>query len=121
MVFSTDLLTTPDKFGKSRLYQDLVYYSERYQRSIVVPKGFVTDYASIPRLFQLFLSKLGRHREAAVVHDYLYSADTEYKNITRKEADVIFSDAMQDKQVPGWKRATMYRAVRLFGGGAFRK
>lgn len=40
---------------------------------IAVPKGFVTDFASIPQgLWSLGLSPHGRYGRAAVIHDYLY-------------------------------------------------
>jgi hypothetical protein len=40
---------------------------------ISVPKGFVTDFASIPQgLWSLGLSPHGQYSRAAVIHDYLY-------------------------------------------------
>lgn len=122
MVFKSRLETTPAAFGTSRLTKPLLYYSERYERLFKVPAGFVTDYASIPRLLQLPFSKLGNHREAAVIHDYLYYAETDYQGVTRKVADQVFYEAMLSKGVPKWKAATFYRAVRVFGRLAgFRK
>lgn len=118
MAFKSRLAVSDAGFGKSILLEPLEYYSERYKRTIIVPKGFVTDYASIPRLFQLFISKLGRHRKAAVVHDYLYNSKTQYRGIHRAAADYIFLDGMKAEGVPRWKRYSMFNAVRLFGGFA---
>src|SRR5689334_1061409 len=42
---------------------------------IVVPAGFVTDLASIPRAFwgpPFFLTPAGQYSRAAIIHDYLY-------------------------------------------------
>lgn len=78
---------------------------------IVVPVGFSTDFASIPRAFRFLFTGHDRTRQAAVIHDYLYR-----KRIgTRKRADEVFLQAMEDAQVPRWKRYTMYAAVRAGG------
>ena len=41
---------TDESAGTWRLTQDLHYQSARAARRIVVPAGFVTNYASVPRL-----------------------------------------------------------------------
>jgi hypothetical protein len=123
MAFLSDLITSDDeKSGnKSILVEPLSYQSNRLDRVFTVPIGFVTDLASIPRLFQLFISKMGRHRKAAVLHDYLYSENTAYLKVSREQADIVFYDAMRDEDVPLWKSWSMYRAVRLGGWASFRK
>lgn len=83
---------------------------------IQVPKGFETDFASIPRIFWRILPKLDRHIRAAIVHDYLY-----YTNgVTRLEADAIFEAGMADLGTATWKRWVMYYAVRIGGFFAWR-
>lgn len=121
MSFNSDLIVTDEGYGKSKLVEPLSYTSERLDRVFCVPVNFITDYASIPRLLQLFISKLGRHRKAAVIHDYLYNANSEYLHLTRKECDLVFYDAMIDANVPRWKAYTMYQAVRVGGWASFRK
>ena len=81
--------------------------------SIVVPEGFVTDFASIPRIFWAILPHDGAYAPAAVVHDYLYSL--RFKGCSRFLADSIFRDAMARLNVPIWRRVPMYYAVRAFG------
>lgn len=117
MPFKTDLVTTPHKtiWNKSVLVDSLVYQSPLLKKTITVPKGFPTDFASIPRAFQLFIPKVARHRAAAVVHDYLYNKQSRYKT-TRKQADKVFLEAMTESGVNWFTRHSMYRAVRLFGG-----
>lgn len=39
---------------------------------------------------------------------------------TRREADEVFRQAMKKERVAGWRRWLAYRAVRWFGGGAWR-
>jgi uncharacterized protein YjaZ len=122
MAFKSELTTSASGFGKSRLAMPLHYYSKRLEMIITVPTGFETDYASIPRFFQLFISKLGRHRKAAVVHDYLYSYNNRYKYLTRAQCDFVFLDGMIEEGVPRWKAYSMFNTVRIFGSFAgFRK
>ncbi|EJC5177426.1 DUF1353 domain-containing protein [Salmonella enterica] len=82
-----------------------------------VPAGFVTDLASVPRIFWTILPPDGKYAKAAIIHDYLY--DNALR--TKKEADLIFLDGMTVLGVPKWKRTVMYWAVRLFGRGMYGK
>lgn len=96
------------------------YRDDRNNYTISVPAGFVTDFASIPRAFWTILPPTGpMYGKAAVVHDYLYQNGGLGK-YTRAQCDLVFRDAMAVLGVSGIKRQTMYLAVRLFGGGAFR-
>lgn len=60
--------------------------------SVTVPKGFVCDLASVPRLLWAKYPPTGRYAYAAVVHDYLYWNQTTSKD----DADKIIKLAMQD-------------------------
>lgn len=78
---------------------------------VSVKAGFMTDFASIPRLFWAILPKWGKYGNAAVIHDWLYwSQDRD-----RSEADKIMLEAMKILTVSKWKRHLIYFAVRLFG------
>ncbi len=79
-----------------------------------VPKGFGTDLASIPRLFQNIVPKVGRHIQPAIVHDHAYTFDT---GLTKADADGMFLDGMKSVGVPWYRRRVMYWAVRLGGKG----
>lgn len=85
------------------------------EEQIVVPEGFITDLASIPRVFWNILPPNGQYAKAAVLHDYLYQ--NAIKN--KAYADGIFLEAMEVLGVAKWKRVLMYRAVRLFGRGNY--
>ena len=101
----------------------LVGEEYRYATSIgviVVPKGFKTDYASVPRVFRNIINSYGKHGRAAVIHDWLYSKECPI-NLTREEADKIFLEIMEEWQVAKWKRILMYKLVRKFGASHFRK
>lgn len=90
---------------------------------ITVPAGFVTDFASIPwGLWNLF-PPLGLWARPAIVHDFLYDRGgmTPRRTYSRKEADMIFREAMEVVGVPAWRREVMFAAVRLGGAGAWNK
>jgi hypothetical protein len=93
------------------LDKDLVYDSDLVLNVVVVPSGFETDFASVPRLPFAYLLVGGIGNRAAVVHDYLYSTGLYSKEI----ADNIFLEALTLCGI-GWKRYPMYWAVRVFGG-----
>jgi len=85
---------------------------------VIVPRGFVTDFASIPQPLQLLrgrLSTTGRYGNAAVVHDYLYWR----QDCTRAQADNILAIAMKDAGVSLLERKIIYEAVRQFGQSAW--
>lgn len=107
---SFDLGTKPGQFI---LEEPMVYLSAVLDGQVVVPAGFITDFASIPRIFRAIHPVNGRHIKAAVVHDYLCrDPDT-----TRKIADNVFNEAMKVCGVKDWRRRQMYLAVRI--GGIF--
>ncbi len=86
--------------------------------TITVPAGFVTDGASIPRLFWALLGPFGPWFAAAIIHDYLYSdLNTRF---TREQSDLIFKEAMFNLGVDWPRREAIYRAVRAFGGRSFK-
>lgn len=84
---------------------------------IVVPSGFITDFASIPQFFWSILPPFGKYSPAAVIHDWLYFTQTR----KRSECDKIFLEAMEVMEVNWMTRHTMYRAVRLFGWKGWNK
>ena len=92
---------------------------------ITIPAGFITDFASSPRIFWPIVSPWGKWGKAAIVHDYLYQNHGEiliFKWYTsRKHADDIFLEAMTVLGVAPWRRRLMYRGVRLFGWLAWKK
>jgi hypothetical protein len=84
-------------------------------KGIKVPVGFVTDFASIPRIFWSALRPDGKYTYAAIVHDYLYWTQSR----SREEADEIFKFGMQDLKVGSIEIGAIYGAVRILGGFAW--
>lgn len=81
---------------------------------IIIQRGFETNFASIPRIFRNIIQQWGKHGNAAIIHDYLYTRGC-HPFVTRKKADQIFLDAMKYSKVGFFKRQLMYRTVRVFG------
>ncbi|EDR0944677.1 DUF1353 domain-containing protein [Salmonella enterica subsp. arizonae] len=101
-----------------RVYEPFAFYlSDDNNDVIEVPAGFVTDLATVPRVFWTLLPPDGKYAKAAIIHDYMY--DNALR--TKKEADKIFLDGMTVLGVPKWKRMIMYYAVRLFGRGMYNR
>ena len=91
------------------LTEPCIYQSDIWSPKITAPAGFVTDLSSIPRLFRILIIKNGRHRPAAIIHDYLCTLGLDFSRVT---ADKIFLEAMKLRQVPRLRRRLMYWAVR---------
>jgi hypothetical protein len=86
----------------------------QYQR-LDVPVGFVTDFASIPRMFWSLLRPDGVYTYPAIVHDYMYWM----QDRPREVADEIFRFGMQDFNIDRVTVTAIYEAVRLGGGSAW--
>lgn len=100
------------------------YHYQVSNHLIIVPVNFVSDLASIPKIFWCFLEPYGKNYvKASVIHDYLYSIKSieTYKALSRKEADKIFLEIMKIEGVFIFKRYIMYISVRIFGSFFFRK
>ncbi|ECH9713658.1 DUF1353 domain-containing protein [Salmonella enterica subsp. enterica serovar Javiana] len=99
-----------------RIHEPFEFYlSDDNSDIISVPAGFITDLASVPRIFWTLLPPDGKYAKAAIIHDWMY--DNALR--TKKEADLIFLDGMTVLGVPRWKRTIMYYAVKLFGRGMY--
>lgn len=98
------------------LERPLIWESNNTHPSkLVVPKGFVTDFASIPNMFWTWLPRIGRYGLPAIAHDWLY-----WEQFTeRAAADLLLDAAMGELKVSGLQRSLIYRAVQLFGGFAW--
>ncbi len=84
-------------------------------QAVTVPTGFVTDFASIPRIFWSLVKPDGNYAWAAVVHDYLYWVQTTSKDV----ADKTMLYAMEDFGISALTKQSIYQAVHLFGQGAW--
>ncbi len=81
-------------------------------QKISIYKGFITDFASVPRIFWAIFPPYGPHYgKAAVLHDALYEAEI----FNRKKCDCIFLEAMKILGANIIMRNVIYSSVRCFG------
>jgi len=92
--------------------EEFMFYSEVYKdMEIVVPIGYRSDFASIPRIFRTMLSSVGRYSKAAVVHDYMIDEMTE---VGMKKINKLFLEGMEVLGVGKVTRYTIYNGVRFY-------
>jgi Protein of unknown function (DUF1353) len=107
---------TPFADGQdSVLVADLRYQIGTTNFVVVVPAGFVTDFASTPRAIWAVLPPVGPYQLAAVVHDFLYWD----QGCTRQQADDLLRVAMSESKVKPLERDLIWQAVRKFGETAW--
>jgi hypothetical protein len=95
-------------------------YQPRASQLIVVPVGYLSDLASIPRLARRLARRLvdaqsSTTRRPSVVHDYIYTDLT--RRFTKREADRIFYDALLEEGTAKPLAWLMRQAVRFGGRG----
>lgn len=114
------------------LQRDLAYRTEIGGAGVItVPKGFVTDLASIPRILTGALPPDGPWTQAAVCHDLLYFTKgglnlvygrkciTRATPYTRAESDDILREAMADLGVSVIQRNLIWSGVRVGGSSGW--
>lgn len=89
-----------------RLEAPLVYQADSGE-VIVVPEGFITDLASIPKIVRNIIDVNGSHRAAAIIHDYLFVV----QDRSLAETNAIFKEAMLACGTGWLTRNAMYLAV----------
>lgn len=94
------------------LYNYKVPYCEK---SFIIPRGFESDGASVPRFFwRVVFPKDDTHAQtAAICHDFIYRNQPE--DWTREEADRMFLAFLIEHGMNVNRALLAYRAVRLFG------
>ena len=90
----------------------------------VVPVGFQTDFATVPRFVHWLVLPYGAYTRAAVLHDWLLTDLATWSRTdpaarqgaeplaTSRDIDGIFRRVMQELGVPWSKRWVMWTAVR---------
>lgn len=108
------------------LVRDFTYHlgSKDSNKFVHIPSGFITDFASTPRILWSLLPPWGKYGKATIVHDYLciHKSYTVHDLdgyivqhiINRKQADKIFLEAMEVLDVNPVVRKLMYFGVRAY-------
>jgi hypothetical protein len=108
------LLRTVPGTGLFRLEEPLVW--DDGEEIVVVPAGFRTDLASVPRIAQAIVPKVGPYNDAAVLHDYCFVVQT----CSFADANALFLRAMEACGVRSSQRWLIWSAVTAGGWPAWR-
>jgi len=102
--------------GRRLLLRELIVDVDN--KRYVVPKGFITDYSSIPLIFG-WLVRWSKVDIAGVLHDYLYTV----QNLTRSEADKIWREVAKagDHAANSFQSWTGWLGLRIGGWFAWNK
>lgn len=87
--------------------------------SVVIPAGFVTDFASIPRALWRWMPPVDRRiGKMAVIHDWYYRSPG--CPVTRKDADNALRAGMHVLGATHWECEAVWAGVRIGGGHSFK-
>lgn len=100
--------------GVFKLQRPLIFISMNTRKVITAPKGFVTDFCSVPWVPGIYELLGGKARKSGTIHDYLYSKINN-DGIDRKMSDTLLREMVQVEGVPVWQSWLFYWAVRLVG------
>lgn len=101
------------------LTEDCVFKLESGQVLFIIPRGYPTDFASVPRIAWSIFPPHGLMANASILHDYMYdnriNEDKLGADQARVFADKLFLAHCLNDGVPMWQAAFVYGIIRLFG------
>ncbi len=96
-----------------KLHESFNFYLEGdVHKIIVVPKGYVTDFASVPKILRIFAKNSELFNKASILHDFLYDGTTGY---SRENCDEFYRDGMRVFGMSDFRSNIFYKMCRLFG------
>ncbi|WKW24042.1 DUF1353 domain-containing protein [Campylobacter fetus] len=114
--FKTQLIVATDLSGYFITQKELKYIDNRL--IIKIPKGFKFNGATVPKWLNLLIPKFGyKYDRSVCLHDYLYFS----KQLSKKESDKMFYEAMRAEKVNRNLAFIIYLAVRVFGRKSWEK
>ncbi len=84
------------------------------EKAFAVPAGFLTDLASIPKVFQWRIPKRGAYDCAAVIHDYLIEERRSH-GFDSEIVHKLWHAAVKSLPLPWYRKISLGYAVRVFG------
>lgn len=86
----------------------------------MIPRGYITDHASVPRLAWAFIPPVADEiAEASIPHDFFYTKDSDF--VPRKFADECLKELARVNGASWITSQAAYRAVRVGAKGLYRK
>lgn len=111
-VLGVENLYFDSKEGKElRPLNNVAFDMQGDKAFFTIPKGFLTDFGSIPRPFKPFFNPIGKEVPAYVLHDYLCSLSNKGK-ISRLTADNVFKVALKQCGTSTYRTFMVYFGVR---------
>lgn len=103
---------------------DLVVQTLGY--TLVVPMGFITDLASVPRALWSIIAPFELGLAGPIVHDWLYRhggniacVGAQSPLFNRAQADAILRDIMRQDGISRWRCTAGYLGVRVGGASSW--
>lgn len=125
--FNTKLGIQYSDYASEKLKKDywvvkkgfIYYLDDSYTSYVYIPKGYLTDGASVPKVFWNIIPPWGKYGQACVLHDYMcehnYYFDGMYSFVmSRKQVNYTFNEAMKVADVPTAKRRLIYSGVEVY-------
>ena len=109
-----------DDDGIWELDAPLVYESDLLYCTVTVPKGFQTDFASVPRIPVVYMFFGDKAHRESVLHDYLYRIDSS-PTVSYNKANGVFYEAMKLRGKSIFVRYPMWWGVCGFGFSSYHK
>ena len=76
---------------------------------VEVPKGFITDGASIPIMFRAIFPATGKYFSAAIIHDYILVETKDWSY-----ANEQFKAELNGLKIDSWRKDIMVAGVNLW-------
>lgn len=109
-VTDSTILVEPISPTHWRTHGDLVVRA--LGKTFTVPSGYVTDFATVPRIAVWLIPRFGSYTIAAIFHDWLLTHELPAGRVTAREADALFLAVLRALDVPPYRRALMWTGVR---------
>lgn len=104
-----NLKKSDKRYNLFELVDDCCFEFEEIR--FIVPKGFVTDLASVPQFFWGILPAHCNASMPSVIHDYI----CQFAILPRQKCDAIFLKLLKTTGMRKWQYGIMYGYVRVFG------
>lgn len=86
----------------------------------VIPKGFRTDFGSVPKWFRPIIANVCSWDPVYLFHDWVFSTLYKGPAVTFAGANRLLRAGVRERGCPKWKGFLVYYAVELGGEGHWR-
>lgn len=123
MPFEKGVLLMKEVDHKHWSIQQPLIYKGRHDRW-VVPRGFITDYATVPRFATWLVPITGVYTRAVILHDWFCKYAIQAGLISARDADGVFRRILREEGTPELLRWLVWTGVRwgaLFSSNSVRR